>query len=78
MIKTKPNHVFTLYYNSGTTGEPKAAMLQSGALYTNISALFMHPRKSDGFKKIKGAFNTLQMSSFGHIPERVLSWNCAV
>jgi long-subunit acyl-CoA synthetase (AMP-forming) len=78
MIKTKPNHVFTLYYTSGTTGEPKAAMLESGGLYTNISALFMHPSKPDTFKNTKGVFNTLQMSSFGHIPERLLSWTCAM
>jgi long-chain acyl-CoA synthetase len=78
MIKTKPQHIFSLYYTSGTTGEPKAAMLESGMLYTSIAAMFLHPSKPDAFKHAKGVFNALQMSSFGHVPERFLSWNCAM
>jgi long-subunit acyl-CoA synthetase (AMP-forming) len=78
MIKTKPKHIFSLYYTSGTTGEPKGAMLESGGLYTNIASIFLHPSKPDAFKNGRGVFNALQMSSFGHIPERLLSWNCAM
>jgi long-chain acyl-CoA synthetase len=78
MIKTKPKHIFSLYYTSGTTGEPKAAMLESGAFYTNLAALFMHPSKPDAFKHAKGNLNALQIGSFGHIAERMFSWNCAM
>merc|ERR1711935_875737 len=62
-VKTKPDHVFSLYYTSGTTGEPKAAMLQSNP---------------NAWQMAKGNFNAMQVSSFGHIPERLLSWNCAM
>jgi long-chain acyl-CoA synthetase len=41
--KMSPEKVTVFSYTSGTTGEPKAAMLSTGALYTQIASLMQNP-----------------------------------
>ena len=68
-------HIFSLYYTSGTTGEPKAAMLEVGALTTFFENGKQKNPDPEGKRLHTGTY--LQNSSFGHIPERLMSWMCA-
>jgi hypothetical protein len=53
-------------------------MLESGALYTTLASIFMYPSNPNAFEEKRGKTHSLQMGSFGHIGERLLSWNCAM
>jgi long-subunit acyl-CoA synthetase (AMP-forming) len=68
-------HIFSLYYTSGTTGEPKAAMLESGSMMT----IFKQNKQKDpeGDIKRRHKLSFLQIGSFAHLTERMFSWMSA-
>jgi len=66
IIESPKDHVYTLYYTSGTTGEPKAAMLT----HENWVVSLMKNETTESKKN--GSQTFLNLGSFGHLAERLL------